>query len=241
MMEKLKNSKFVLGWKKLCADLKPMSFTEKCEHLWTYYKSWLVVLGFILLTISFTTTVIGEQRKEVMVSGMMININIDQLGMNYLTSQYAEDLGATRKTQVAEVDYTSFGDPLNPESGSDSSYAAMILPARVEGRMLDYMIFDKSGMEYYIAYDLYMDLEEFFTEEEFKQLAAENRIIYAKQEDELYSKAIAVSITELPFVQEYIAPKEGEEIYFSLSGSSPRPEMCRDVWERLNNWEKPES
>ena len=95
-------------------------------------------------------------------------------------------------------------------------------------------------MEFYIIQDVYMDLREFFTEEELAQLDAENRVIYAQQEGENDRWAVAVAITDIPFIQEYVAPAEGEEIYFALSGSTPRPEMCRNVWNYLHAWEKPE-
>jgi hypothetical protein len=181
---------------------------------------------------------ITEQNKEVLVSGMMVNISIDQQGMNYLTDEYAEYLGATNKNQVAEVDYTNFGDMLDPENGESSYYASMILPSRVTGAMLDYIIMDKFAMEYYILQDLYMDLREFFTEEEMAQLDGEKRIIYAQEEGSNDRKPIAVDITGLDFIQSYVAPKEGEAIYFALAGSSPRPEMCRNVWNYLHAWTK---
>ena len=236
MKEKFKQSQFYIGWKKLCQDLKPMSFKQKCEHLWMYYKEWLFVAFIVLMGLSLAGTMIAERQKDVLVSGMMVNISMDQQGMNYLTSEYAQYLGATNKNQVAEMDYTSFGDMLDPENGENSYYASMILPSRVTGAMLDYIIMDKFAMEYYITQDLYMDLRDFFSEEELAQLEAEKRVIYAQEEGSLDRKPIAVTITKLPFIQAYVAPEEGDEIYFSLAGSSPRPEMCRNVWNYLHAW-----
>lgn len=238
MIEKFKQSKLYLGFQKLRNDLKPMTFRQKCEHLWMYYKEWLVVVFIICMGICLAATVIGEQQKEYLVSGMMVNIYIDQEGMDYLTKDYAAYLGATSKNQVAAMDYTNFGDPLDPENGENSYYASMILPSRVTGAMLDYMLLDKFAMEYYILQDLYMDLRDFFTEEELAQLDAEKRIVYAQEEGSLDRRPIAVIITDLPFIQEYVAPAEDEDIYFCLSGSSPRPEMCRNVWNYLHAWKK---
>lgn len=234
MIEKIKQSKMYLGIQKLRADLKPMSFRQKCEHLWEYYKEWLLVVLVVVMGISLAATIIAEQRKEVLVSGMMVNISMDQRGMYYLTRDYAEYLGATSKNQVAEMDYTNFGDPLDPENGEGSLYASMILPSRITGAMLDYMILDKFAMEYYITQDLYMDLRDFFTAEELEKLEEEKRVIYAQKEGDLDRKPIAVIITELPFIQAYVEPTE--DIYFALAGSSPRPEMCRNVWNYLHAW-----
>lgn len=238
MIEKFKQTKLYLGFKNLCEVLKPMTFKQKCEHLWEYYKEWLLIVFIVCMGISLAATVIGEQQKEYLVSGMMVNIYIDQEGMDYLTKDYAEYLGATSKNQVAAMDYTNFGDPLDPETGENSYYASMILPSRVTGAMLDYMILDKFAMEYYITQDLYMDLRDFFTEEEMAQLVADKRIIYVQEEGSFDRRPIAVTITDLPFIQKYVAPTE--DIYFCLSGSSPRPEMCRNVWNYLHAWKSEE-
>lgn len=234
-MNKFKQSKLYLGFRKLCDDLKPMTFREKCEHLWEYYKEWLIVVFIIIMGISLTVTIVAQRQKQVLVSGMLVNISMDQQGMNYLTDEYAQHLGATSKNQVAEVDYSYFGDPMDPENGENSMYASMILPARITGAMLDYMILDKFAMEYYITQDLYMDLRDFFSEEELAQLEADKRVIYAQKEGELDRKPIAIVITQMPFIQTYVKPSD--DIYFALSGSSPRPEMCRNVWEYLHAWD----
>lgn len=238
MWESFKKTKIAQGFIKLRNDMKPMTFKEKCEHLWEYYKEWLLVAFLVCMVLGLVCTIIANSKKEVLVSGMMVNIYIEQEGMNYLTSDYAKALGATSKNQVAEVDATAFGDPMDPEQGQNSYYASMILPARVTGAMLDYMILDKFAMEYYIIRDVYLDLREFFTQEELDQLAAEDRIIYCMEEgaSEFDRYPIAVKITDLDFVKDNVN-NEGD-IYFALSGSTPRPEMCRHVWEYLHAWKK---
>lgn len=238
MLNKLKETKLVLGLIKLKNDLKPMTFKEKCEHLWEYYKEWLLVVFLVVMGISLVTTIIANRSKEVLVSGMMVNIEIEQQGMNYLRGEYAEYLGATSKNQVAELDYTSFGDPLDPEEGENSYYASLILPARVTGAMLDYMILDKFAMEYYILQDVYMDLRQFFTPEELAELAAADRLVYAMEEGatEDDRQVIAVKITDLDFVKDNVT--SSGDVYFALSGSTPRPEMCRNAWNYLHAWKK---
>ena len=236
MWEKFKKTKFFQGCIKLKNDLKPMTFKEKCEHLWEYYKEWLIVVFLVFMGISLLTTIVANRTKDVMVAGMMVNLEVKQEGMNYLRGEYAEYLGATSKNQVAELDYTYFGDPLDPEEGESSYYASMILTARVTGAMLDYMLLDEYAMKYYITYDVYLDLRQFFTEEEFAQLAAEDRIIYAMEEgaSELDRIPVAVKITEIDYVKDNVT--SAGAVYFALSGSTPRPEMCRNVWNYLHAW-----
>lgn len=229
------------GFKNLIATLKPMTGKERLEHLWLYYKAWLLVVFFAIMFICLAVTMIQEQRKEVLVGGMMVNISISHEGMNYMTNDFAKDLGAKNKYQVADVDYTNFGDPWDPETGENSYYASLILPSRVSDGQLEYIILDKYAMEYYIAYDVYMDLREFFTEEELAAMDEAGLVIYARQEDQDQEDAwaVAIKITDLPFVKEHIAA-EGD-VYFALSGSSKKPDMCRQAWERIYNWQPKKS
>lgn len=242
MLEKLKRTGLVKGFVKLKNDLKPMTFKEKCDHMWEYYKEWLFVVFLVVMGIGLVSTIITARRKDVQVSGMMINIKIEQEGMNYLTSDYEEYLGLTSKRQVVEMDYTSFDAAFGEGEGKDleyeeaSFYASMILPARVTGAMLDYIILDESALKYYVGQDIYMDLREVFTEEEMAKWEAEGRIKYEQQENEIERWPIAIKITDTNFVQDNV--NSTGDVYFALSGSSPRPEMCRNAWEYINAWKK---
>lgn len=237
-MKKYQHEKDYRSFSKMMEIMKDMTFKQKLEHLWTYYKEWLLVIFFGVLFIGLMFTIIEEQKKEVLVGGMMVNISIEQSAMNYMTTEYAQDLGAKNQYQVATVDYTNFGDPMDPENGENSYYASMILPSRVSGGMLDYIILDKYAMEYYITQDVYMDLREFFTEAEIEEMNKKGLVIYARQEDEEDAWAVAVKITDIPFVKENI--KAEGDVYFALSGSSKKLDMCRDAWERIHNWQPAE-
>lgn len=236
MKEKWKNSKLYLGWKKLMQDLKPMTFLQRVDHLWTYYKYYLLVVFFVVIGIGMVSSFITEQNKQVLVSGMMVNIAFDQEGMNYLTTDYAQHLGATKSNQVAELDYTSFGDPLDAKLGQDSYYTSIVLPARVSAASLDYMILDQYSMEFYIAYEVYLDLREFFTEEELSALTAENRVIFAQQEGYEERWPVAVKITDIPFIRDNLNSES--EVYFALSGNASGRDMNRHVWDYIHSWEE---
>ena len=93
MLEKFKQTKFYLGWLKLKKDLEPMTFSQKVEHIWMYYKYYLVVVFLVGFTLSITATMLVSRSKEILVSGIMVNIYMEQEGFNYLTEDYLEDLG----------------------------------------------------------------------------------------------------------------------------------------------------
>ena len=234
MWEKFKNSNFYKEWLKLLEELKPMTGKQRLDHLWTYYKEylWFVALGICL--IGMIITGVNNASKETIAGGMMVNISIAQEGYNYLSEDFREHLGGEGK-EVVELDYSNFTSLADPSSSEDNYYASMLLLARVESGDLDYILLDQFAMEYYITQGVYLDLREFFTPEELEELGA--KVIYARQEDEDETDkwAVAVDISDLPFVQELIDTED--KTYFALSGSTSRLEICREMWDYLHNWQ----
>lgn len=232
MLEKIKKSNFYQEWLKLIEELKPMTAKQRIDHLWTYYKEylWFVALGVVVICVVVTGAI--NSNKEIIAGGMMINISIEQEGYNYLSEDFREHLGGKGK-EVVEMDYSNFSSLADPTNSEDNYYASMLLLARVESGDLDYILLDQFAMEYYITQGVYLDLREFFTPEELEALG--EKVIYARQEDETDSWAVAVDISDLPFVQEMIGTEE--KTYFALAGSTSRPEICREMWEYLHNWQ----
>lgn len=234
-MKKWKETKLYLGCKKLRDDLHGMTFGQKVDHLWTYYKEYLWVFLFVMVMVAGAIVTWTHQAKDVLVSGIMVNVRMNDTGIDYLTKDYLVKLGGEEGKQVAELTYTNFSSLEDPASSEDNYNSMMILAARVEGGMLDYIIMDKFAMETYITYNVYLDLREFFTEEELAALG--DRVITARQEDETDAWAVAVDITDLPFVKDNITlNKSDDRIYFALSGNMHSREMCRDAWEYINAW-----
>lgn len=243
MREKFKNTKFYRGWVKLVNDMKPMTAKQRLGHLWMYYKEHAFCALLVLLFLSLPITAMIYQSKDVLISGMIVNITIDQEGYDYLLEDYHDVLAPGDKSKVVELDYTAFGDMLDAETGEQSYYASMVVSARVEGHMLEYMILDKYALEFYIPQEIYLDLREFFTEDEIASLTAENRLVYVQPEaeegeEETEPFPIAVDITNIPFAKDNVN-SEGK-VYFALSGNYRSLEMCRDVWNRINDWKSEE-
>jgi hypothetical protein len=192
----------------------------------------------VVVAISLLITIIANQSKETIVGGMLVNTTMTQEGMNYLTQDYKAELAPNDKNKLVELEYTTFGDPMDPERGEESYYASMILTARVSGAMLDYIIMDKFAMEYYITQEVYLDLREFFTPEELAELAAKDQVIYAQQAGQEERWPIAIVISDLDYVKDNVTSQG--DTYFALSGNVRSLETCRNVWERILAWQSPE-
>ncbi len=221
-------------WAEEKERMKPMSTKKRIEHLWTYYSEYLWIVAVVVILLGAVISSAINLTKDTLVTGMMVNITIEQEGYNYLETGYAEKINTDKKRQLVKLEYTAF-DPLSDDAASEQNYyAAMTVVAEVSAEKLDYIILDKVGMEFYITQAVYMDLREFFTEEELAQFAAEDRLIYAQEEGSEDKWVVAVDISEIPFVKDNVT-SEGPT-YFALSGSAPNPDHCRGIWEHIHQW-----
>ena len=223
---------FAQSWKKLLADLKPMNWKQRIDHIWTYYKEVMFLCGFGIVILCAIFGSLINANREILSSGMLVNIAIEQKGFDYLSTEYFEDLGAKEGKQIVELDYANFSDLEDLTKYEENYNATMVLVGLVSAKRLDFMILDQTGMEFYIPQEVYMDLTQFFTAEELEALG--DKLIYAREEEETEPMPVAVDISDLDYVKDNITT-EGK-IYFALSGSTQRMETCRDVWNRIHAW-----
>lgn len=219
---------------KFLDELRPMSWKQRIDHIWTYYKEYifLFLLGSVVTIGLITSALTGT--KEYYVTGILVNLNVEQEGMNFLSRDYAQKLGL-KDTDLVELEYTYFEDPLiNLED--NNYYAAMIVENEVAAQMLDYMIVDHMSMEFFTTREVYMDLRQFFTAEELTTLAMEDRLIYVREENETDPWPAAVKITETGFVEDYT--DNVGDIYFAVSGSTEKLEEVRGVWEYITYYKE---
>lgn len=235
-------------FKELLADLKPMTFWEKADHLWTYYKEWLLVVLLVFIVVAFSATALMNSYKKSLLSGMLINVSMTQAGYNYMTEDYHTYLGATPVWEVVQLDTTNFSSLEDPTSMEDNYNKSLMLMARVSGQMLDYALLDKMALEFYATQEVFLDLREFFTEDEIAAMG--DRVIWMQPEPEegytvedyepgeLEPWAMAVNVSDLPFFQDNCS---GETVYFTMSGNHPNMEAVRAFLEYLMAWESPEN
>lgn len=221
-------------WAEEVERMKPMTGRQRIDHLWTYYSEYLWIVAVVVILLGAVISSLFNLTKETVVTGIMVNVTVEQEGMNYLEQDYAEYIQANPRRQKIKLEYTAFGSLADQSNSEQNYYAAMTVVGEVSAKMLDYIILDKAGMEFYITQSVYMDLRNFFTEEEIAQFAAEDRLVYAQEEGSDDRWVVAVDISEIPFVQDNVT-SEGP-VYFALSGSTQRPEACRDIWEYLHLW-----
>ena len=233
-MKKKKERSVIPTFRELLEDMKPMSFGQKVDHLWTYYKEYLLIAALIVVLVVMTVTSFLNSTKEVLLRGMMVNITITQEGYNYLTEDYFEKIGGEEGTQLVEMDYANFADLADPTNSEDNYSASLKLMARVSGGLLDYALVDQMAFEFYLTQGVYGKLSTLFTQQELEEMG--ERVIYAMQEEDDERWPVAIDITQTDFIQDAVG--EDQKVYFVLSGNQPNLEACRGIWNHIHAWEK---
>ena len=213
----------------LKVDLKPMTFREKVDHIWTYNKELiLIAAGTLFVVISLLVAFI--QKPDVVFCGFMVNAELNEEGTAYLTTDYGQLLGVTGKQEVQLM--TGFFNPelTSAAQANESTWAQ--ISALCQEQALDYVLADEMTLKSMALSDMCMDLRTFFTEEEFAEL--EDRILYEELEDGTKIPC-AVKINDTKFYKDCVSYYR--DLYICFVANTPNLERCHEFWEYLNNWE----
>lgn len=228
----MEKNNFLKGLRKLREDLRPMTFAQKVDHIWTYYKEIMLIALVVILLLIGTVSSILNLGRVTYLSGVLCNVGISQEGHNYLVERIAEEYQVTDDIFLSNIQYEV---PVVVGQVDHSYEVAMGMVAQVESKTLDYVILDQVGLDFFAGQEMFLDLREFFTEEELAQW--EKKLIYVEFEDHPgIREPLALDITDLPFVKDCIRC-EGK-VYLALAGNLPRPEATRQFWDDLLAWEK---
>lgn len=222
------------GISQLKENLSGMSFKQKLDHLWTYYKGTLVIVVIVALVASLVSTAIINKSTETLLAGIGININISDEAHAYVVEDYKERIGTggLEKVIFTQVYMDNFNDPANYE---ESYYTLMSMLALCTENNLDYLLVDDVAIRNLLAHNMFKDLREFFTEAELEEM--NDRLVWADIAEEGQPEnlvPIAVSISNMPFYKEL---NTSADMYFSVVTNTVRMETLRDFWEYINAWE----
>ncbi len=208
-----------------------MTFQEKAEYLWEYYRWVLLVAAFAVIVIAMVVTGIINTSGEILYSGAVVNVQISEEGCDYLTENWAETLGAG-KNQKANLFVTSFQDLQTTSDAVVSSAAAMQVVLMITAEDYDYVIMDGVALDFYKNHPVFTALDVMFPEEIMDKY--QDRIVYHETE-ESGRFPFAVDITGSGFARTYAAPDT--KIYIAFPGNTGRTEINEDFLEYLVKYE----
>ena len=205
--------------KKLKADLALMSWRGRIEHLWTYYK-WLVFAAIgigIFLYMILSATISGS--REVLISGIGINVPMTEEGIVCLNDDYLTRLGGTKRQTVQYLN-----EVLDLDNPDEVSYSTTVkVNGLISTKKLDYLMLDQKALDYYGADELFLDLRELFPQETLAHLP----IL------EVDGVPILLDLSDTWFAQTYIVGKAPR--YLGFAYNTPHPEACIELWQYLQS------
>ena len=165
----MKNENITGGFSKLKQDLAGMTFKEKAEHIWTYYRSWVIVAVAILMLISIFVSSFINLTTTTLVTGASLNVTFQEDAKDYMTGELKSLLatGNGREEAYFEIGYTT-------DSVEENYYLQQNMHALIASKDLDFVIVDQTGMDLLLSVDPFMDLREVFTPEELEAFSVHN-------------------------------------------------------------------
>lgn len=210
-----------------------MTTVEKLDHLWTYYKFVLLIVVILVMLVSMVVTGITNANRETLLSGAVINVNLDQAGRNYINRDYFEKLQGVKGDQEIAVNNFNFEDPSTAVNFEMTSNSIMRLIAMVEGKMLDYALTDMVGLNVSLGNQLFMDLRKVMTEEELAKW--EGKVITMKYGDDGEEFPVAINITDTAYVKNHV--RSDESCYFAVLDNTTRLDAVKAFWNYLITYE----
>lgn len=228
-----KQESFTGGFKKLKQDLAHMTLRQKWDHLWTYYRYWMVAIFAVIMFIALMITTALNRSTRTTVAGVSVNVTISEQGHAYMTDQLFDQVktGSGREKIYLQTVYLQ--DPQTTTDYNNNYYALTNLVTLISDKQLDYLILDEMGLRGLMSYEPFMDLREVFPQEMLDSLGS--RLVNVEMGETKQAIPALIDISDLPFIKEnakYKAP-----IYFAVLSNSPRLEATVKAWEHLNAWQ----
>lgn len=226
---------FVGKLKRLKQDLKPMTFRQKVDHIWTYYKSMVIVLVLIVMGFSLVVTAATNKSTKILISGVSVNVELSEDAKTYLREGYYEKIGTG-----SSMEKVNFYDVLLENLATTNDYEAnyytlMSLIALGSAKELDYLLVDETALKMFIQEEMLLDLTDIYTQEKLDGMG--KLVIYARNGDTNVSTPIAFDVTQTEFIKKNT--NTSGPIYLAFMISTDREETCADLYEYILAW-KPE-
>jgi hypothetical protein len=206
------------GFRKLPQTLKPMTWKQRFDHLWEYYRfTFFVVAACVIIGVSLMVDVIMN-HQVVLFAGTSINVTVSEEE----TAKLNEELLAIYEGDASkkEVVTLNVGTPFVTEGEPDMEQVyveLMRVVSQISAKELDYLLLDKNGMDYFVGAEAGEDLRTLVSEEYYKLL--EPYVVMGKL-DEVDNVPVAVSIKDTEFAK--VCARKGEELYLMFPGNTGR-------------------
>ncbi len=225
------------GFAKLKDTLAPMSWPDRIQYIWSYYKETILIVAALLIVAGYLLAGMISNRKEIVIGGVVANVEMTEEGTAYITTDYFQKVGGKDRTQQIKLHPMSLYSLQNAEYMEMTYYNMTKALSMMTDREIDYLLVDKVALELFMSQEAFLDLREIFSEEELAAFG--DRLIKIKKVDEAGNVVaedypIAINIGNLPFAQE--CSTVTGDVFFGIASNSANREQVKDFWFYLTAW-----
>ena len=213
-------------------NLKKMTFKEKADHIWTYYKWHFLTAVCVFAIVGGLLYGIFAPKPVIHIGGVQCNIKLSTEGYDYLNKVFQQEV-LEEKNGKTELNTFYFYGEYTVDAMNDTYKAHSSVTAYVENEQLDYMLTDLYSFKYFAGDRIFLDLRQVLTATELAQLDAEGLILYDQPEGTTELIPYAIDIANTPFIKEN---SDAAECYLVFIRNTPRLENCRKLWQHIKNY-----
>ena len=219
------------GYRKLKDALVGMTWKQKWEHFWTYYKevTIAVVIGAILIVCCVYEFV--KPKTQIIMSGTAVNMLITENAYLYLTEDVLAPLGATEE-QSASLFYARIDDMAGDHNAVSNYEQITKLMAMISTGDLDYLLLDEVAKDYFLQQDHFMDLNQLLTPAQLETLS--DMLVWQELEDG-QTAPVAVDLAGTGFAANCVT--ESGNLYIAFPGNTGRNSSIPLLIDHLLSWE----
>ena len=146
------------------AAFKALPPKKKLEHIWIYYKWYILVGAAVICMLASIAGTVAENSKQTLISGIFINNSTSSQGYTHLKEGYWEYCGRNQDQKVELI--TGRNIDFDAETLSQEDAAAfMIVASMIAAESLDYIITDEASLDDFQEQEVVLDLRELLPEE----------------------------------------------------------------------------
>ena len=184
-------------------NLRKMTFPEKVDHIWRYYRIPIIIAAAAVIFIVSLSKSILSQKTCVLHADFLNGITADDTKTEAVTEGFASYAGIDLKKQDVILE----GNLYVTQEISQMSYEDMqthqILMVKMAAKEIDALAADAVTYDYYTEIGAFSDLREVMTEEELA--AFEGRIYYA---DRAYLAKVQQAMEDPNYVRPVLSDEE---------------------------------
>lgn len=217
---------------KLKKDMETMTFKEKLDHIWTYYKYHMLVIFCVTFIVGGSLYSFFMPREIIAVAGVQCNVKMTTEGYDYLTKDFHKEILNNAEGNAKLHSFEFYGEG-TVDAVEHTTQAYYSVTAYVENKELDYMLMDLYSLRYFGSDRLYMDLRDILSAEELAELDEQGVILYEESEEDGQVVPRAINIAGMEFCKKEL---NTEECYLAFVRNTPRKETCKQLWDYIKNY-----